>query len=56
MTEFNKPIFVLLVEDNFLNQKLICLNLAKYGFEIDIANNGKEALEKISQRHRNNFV
>jgi len=51
MTEFNKPIFVLLVEDNFLNQKLICLNLAKYGFEIDIANNGKEALEKISQRH-----
>jgi CheY-like chemotaxis protein len=38
---------ILLVEDNILNQKLIFLNLSKYGYKIDIANNGKEALEKV---------
>ncbi len=38
---------ILLVEDNVLNQKLICLNLIKLGYSIDIANNGKEALDMI---------
>ncbi len=41
---------VLLVEDNVLNQKLIFLNLSKFGYKIDIANNGKEALEKIKNQ------
>ena len=40
---------LLLVEDNILNQKLIFLNLKKYGFNIDIANNGFEAVEKVKQ-------
>lgn len=37
---------LLLVEDNILNQKLIYLNLNKFGFEIDVANNGVEGLAK----------
>ena len=42
-----KNLSLLLVEDNILNQKLIFLNLTKYGFTIDIANNGFEAVEKF---------
>jgi len=44
-----KSLSLLLVEDNILNQKLIFLNLKKYGFDIDIANNGFEAVEKFKQ-------
>jgi CheY-like chemotaxis protein len=40
---------ILLVEDNILNQKLIFLNLKNLGFVIDVANNGKEALEKVKE-------
>jgi len=47
MEKLEHPVTVLLVEDNILNQKLIFLNLSKYGFKIDIANHGKEALEKL---------
>lgn len=47
MEKLEHPVSVLLVEDNVLNQKLIFLNLSKYGFKIDIANHGKEALEKL---------
>jgi len=43
-------ITLLLVEDNVLNQKLIFLTLAKRGFEIDVANNGQEALDKLENR------
>ena len=43
----SKSLKILLAEDNVLNQKLIFLNLKKYGFTIDIANNGREALEKV---------
>ena len=47
MNRLEIPLSVLLVEDNVLNQKLIFLNLSKLGFKIDIANDGKEALEKV---------
>lgn len=43
-------ISLLLVEDNVLNQKLIFLTLSKYGFRIDVANNGKEALDKLENK------
>lgn len=36
---------VLLVEDNLINQKIVVLNLEKKVKHIDIANNGKEALD-----------
>jgi CheY-like chemotaxis protein len=42
---------LLLVEDNILNQKLISLNLTKYGFNIDIAHNGFNAVEKFKERN-----
>ena len=38
---------ILLVEDNILNQKLICLTLSKYGFTIDLAENGSKAMLKL---------
>jgi len=45
-----KELSLLLVEDNVLNQKLIFLNLTRYGFSIDVANNGAEAVEKVSDK------
>ncbi len=45
-----KGLLLLLVEDNILNQKLIFLNLTKYGFAIDVANNGLEAVEKVKEK------
>ncbi|MCK4441307.1 MAG: response regulator, partial [Sulfurovaceae bacterium] len=38
---------VLVAEDNFINQKLIKQILVKYGIEVELANNGLEAFEKI---------
>jgi CheY-like chemotaxis protein/signal transduction histidine kinase len=38
---------VLLVEDNLINQKIVMLSLQKAVKNIDIANNGKEALDKF---------
>jgi len=39
---------VLLVEDNLINQKIMVLSLKKIVKNIEIANNGKEALDKFS--------
>lgn len=38
---------VLLVEDNLINQKIVVLSIQKMVKNIDIANNGKEALDKF---------
>lgn len=38
---------VLLVEDNAINQKIVVLSLKNYIKNIDVANNGKEALDKF---------
>ncbi len=43
------PLNILLVEDNILNQKLIYLNLTKFNYNIEIANNGQEALNLVKQ-------
>ncbi|MCT4636916.1 MAG: response regulator [Bacteroidales bacterium] len=40
---------ILLVEDNLINQKIVMLSLKKVVKNIDIANNGKEALEKFDK-------
>ena len=39
---------ILLVEDNQINQKIVILSLKKLVSNIDIANDGREALEKIA--------
>ncbi len=38
---------LLLVEDNLINQKIVLLSLRKLVKNIDVANNGKEALDKF---------
>jgi len=51
ITEYDKPIVtleesrILLVEDNVINQKIVLLSLNKQVKQIDVAANGKEALE-----------
>ncbi|NOZ90536.1 MAG: response regulator [Epsilonproteobacteria bacterium] len=49
-TPFNNIQFegkILVAEDNIINQKLIKQILIKYGIEVELANNGLEAFEKI---------
>jgi len=56
-TDFNKQtviqdvisrsINILLVEDNFLNQKVVIATLEKAGHKVDLAENGKIAVEKF---------
>ena len=40
---------LLIVEDNFINQKVLLSVLKRSGMDIDIANNGQEALELVSR-------
>ena len=44
------PLTILYAEDNPINQKIIQRMLAKMGYEIDIANNGAEAVKALSAR------
>ena len=43
---------LLLVEDNLVNQKVVMAILRKKGFEIDVANDGREALAKLDATQR----
>jgi CheY-like chemotaxis protein len=40
---------VLLVEDNLINQKIVLLSLKNIVKKVDVANNGKEALDKFDK-------
>jgi CheY-like chemotaxis protein len=42
-----KDLNILLVEDNTINQKIVVLSLHNYIKNVDVANNGKEALDKF---------
>lgn len=50
-TILKKQIKVLLAEDNENNQILAKTRLESWGFEVDIANNGLEVLEKYKSNH-----
>ncbi len=45
-----KEFRILLVEDNLINQKITKFNLEKNGCKVDVANHGKEGLEKYKQK------
>jgi signal transduction histidine kinase/CheY-like chemotaxis protein len=44
-----KPIRVLLAEDNPVNQKVAVRFLQRHGFEVTVANNGREALDLLTE-------
>lgn len=50
-SNFKKRYSLLLVEDNVLNQRLVYLHLNRLGFNIDIANNGVEAIQRFKDNH-----
>ena len=42
---------ILLVEDNILNQRITTFSLKKFNHEVDIANNGLEAVNKYRDKN-----
>ena len=47
---------VLLVEDNLVNQKVVLAILRKKGYQIDVSNDGREALAKLEGSHPYDIV
>lgn len=46
----NYPLTILLVEDNLINQKLAMKVLTKLGYQPELANNGKEAIDMLTEK------
>jgi CheY-like chemotaxis protein len=46
--ELKHSVHILLAEDNPVNQKLAKMMLGKAGYQVEVANNGQEALEKYT--------
>lgn len=47
----SKPLKVLLVEDGLANQRLAVALLTKWGFGVEIAHDGQQAVDRFSQDH-----
>lgn len=46
-----KPLHILLAEDHILNQKLAVAYLGGFGLQVDLAENGEEAIKKLKAKH-----
>jgi len=51
--EMKHSVRILLTEDNPVNQKLVKIMLTKAGYQVEVANNGKEAVEKYTTSPEN---
>jgi CheY-like chemotaxis protein len=49
--EMKHSVRILLAEDNPVNQKLAKMMLTRGGYQVEVANNGKEAFDKYTQSH-----
>lgn len=49
-SESKYPLSILLAEDNLINQKLSVYMLKKIGYEVDLAANGKDAIERMRDK------
>lgn len=46
----NHPLDILVAEDNAINQRIIMSILNRYGFQVKMVENGKEAIESLERR------